>query len=124
MGTRYTKDHEWVRMEGDVAIVGISAYAAEQLGDVVYVELPAIGARFSAHGDMAVVESAKAASDVYAPLAGEVAGANDALESAPQLVNESPEGEGWFVKLKLDDPGALDALMDAAAYAEYVKGLG
>jgi glycine cleavage system H protein len=121
--TRYTKDHEWVRMEGDVAVVGISKYAAEQLGDVVYVEVPAAGASFSKGGDMAVVESAKAASDVYAPVGGEVVAANDALASQPDLVNQSPEGEGWFVKLKVANKAEFDALMDEGAYADYVKGL-
>ena len=123
MTTRYTKDHEWVRMEGDVAVVGITQYAAEQLGDVVYVELPNAGASFSAGADMAVVESAKAASDVYAPIGGEVVAANDALSGQPDLVNQAPEGEGWFVKIRPADKGAVNALMDAAAYADYVKGL-
>ena len=123
MTTRYTKDHEWVRMEGDVAVVGISKYAAEQLGDVVYVETPQVGASFKQGADMAVVESAKAASDVYAPIGGEVIAANDALSAQPDLVNQSPEGEGWFVKLKVANKSDLDALMDEAAYADYVKGL-
>lgn len=123
MTTRYTEDHEWVRIEGDVAIVGITPYAAEQLGDVVYVELPAKGASFAKGGEMAVVESAKAASDVYAPISGEVIAANDALTGAPDLVNQSAAGEGWFVKLKPSNAGELDALMDEAAYAEFVKGL-
>jgi glycine cleavage system H protein len=121
--TRYTKDHEWVRLEGDVATIGISQYAAEQLGDVVYVELPQVGASFTQGADMAVVESAKAASDVYAPIAGEVVAANDALSGQPDLVNQSPDGDGWFVKLKVANKSDLDALMDEAAYADYVKGL-
>ena len=121
--TYYTKDHEWVRMEGDVAIVGISVYAAEQLGDVVYVELPAVGKTVGEHGDMAVVESAKAASDVYAPIAGTVTAVNDALSTQPDLVNQGAEGAGWFVKLKPSDPKAIEALMDQAAYAQYLKGL-
>ncbi len=123
MTTRYTKDHEWVRMEGDVAVIGISKYAAEQLGDVVYVELPAVGASFDQGADMAVVESAKAASDVYAPIAGEVVAANDALSGQPDLVNQSSDSDGWFVKLKPADASQLGALMDEAAYADYVKGL-
>jgi glycine cleavage system H protein len=123
MSTRYTKDHEWVRMEGDVALVGISAYAAEQLGDVVYVELPGKGASFTQGADMAVVESAKAASDVYAPIAGEIVAANEALSAQPDLVNQAAEGEGWFVKIKAANKADLDALMDAAAYAVYLKGL-
>jgi glycine cleavage system H protein len=123
MTTRYTKDHEWVRIEGDVAVVGISDYAQQQLGDVVYVELPSIGKSFSAGADMAVVESAKAASDVYAPIGGEVVAVNDALTGSPDLVNQAAQGDGWFVKLKLSDKSQLDALMDEAAYADYVKGL-
>ena len=121
--TYYTKDHEWVRMDGDVAVVGISIYAAEQLGDVVYVELPAVGKTLGEHGDMAVVESAKAASDVYAPIAGTVTAVNDALAGQPDLVNQGAEGDGWFVKLKPADPKAIEALMDQAAYAQYLKGL-
>jgi glycine cleavage system H protein len=123
MSTFYTKDHEWARIDGDTAIIGISAYAAEQLGDVVYVELPEAGARFEAGKEMAVVESAKAASDVYAPLSGEILAVNDALNADPALVNQSAEGDGWFVKIKLDDSAALEELMTEAAYADYVKGL-
>lgn len=123
MITRYTKDHEWVRLEGDVASVGITPYAAEQLGDVVYVELPAVGKAVSAGGEMAVVESAKAASDVYAPVAGEVVAVNDALSGAPDLVNQAADGEGWFVKIRPSNKADIDALMDEAAYADYVKGL-
>lgn len=121
--TRYTKDHEWVRLDGDVATIGISQYATEQLGDVVYVELPASGADFAAGADMAVVESAKAASDVYAPIAGKIVAANDALATQPDLVNQAPEGDGWFVKIKVANKADVDALMDEAAYADYVKGL-
>ncbi|MGE0046840.1 MAG: glycine cleavage system protein GcvH [Hyphomonadaceae bacterium] len=123
MSVRYTKDHEWVRMEGGVAIVGITPYAAEQLGDVVYVELPEIGKAVKAGGDMAVVESAKAASDVYAPIAGSVAEVNSALADQPDLINQSAEGEGWFVKLTPANAADVEALMDEAAYADYVKGL-
>jgi len=121
--TRYTKDHEWVRMEGDVAVIGISAYAVEQLGDVVFVELPDAGKDFTAHGNMATVESAKAASDVYAPISGQIVAANDELTANPELVNEAPEGAGWFVKIKPSNKAEIDALMDEAAYADYVKGL-
>jgi len=121
--TRYTKDHEWVRMEGDVAVVGISDYAQQQLGDVVYVELPSVGASFEQGKDMAVVESAKAASDVYAPISGEVVAANDALSGQPDLVNGAAQGDGWFVKLRVTDKSQLDGLMDQAAYDDYVKGL-
>jgi glycine cleavage system H protein len=120
MSTRYTKDHEWARLDGGLAIVGISEHAAEQLGDVVFVELPALGASFKAGDAMAVVESAKAASDVYAPIAGEVVEVNAVLGDAPEKVNESPEGAGWFVKLKPADAGAVDALMDAAAYKAFI----
>lgn len=121
MTTKYTKDHEWVRLEGDVAVVGISNFAAEQLGDVVYVELPAVGKAVKQGADMAVVESAKAASDVYAPVSGEVVAVNDALNGNPEKVNEGPEGDGWFVKIKVSNAGELDALMDEAAYAAFAK---
>lgn len=123
MSTRYTKDHEWVRVDGDIATIGITEYAAEQLGDVVYVELPSVGASFTQGADMAVVESAKAASDVYAPIAGDVVEVNDTLSAQPDLVNQAAAGEGWFVKLRPSDSGQIDALMDEAAYADYVKGL-
>jgi len=121
--TRYTDQHEWVRLEGDEATVGITKFAAEQLGDVVYVELPAKGKKVAAGAEAAVVESVKAASEVYAPLGGEVTGANDALAAAPSKVNDDPEGEGWFFRLKLSDPAAFAKLMDTAAYAAFVKGL-
>ncbi|MBS0385350.1 MAG: glycine cleavage system protein GcvH [Proteobacteria bacterium] len=123
MTKRYTKDHEWVELNGDVATIGISSYATEQLGEVVYVELPAKDKDFAAHADMAVVESAKAASDVYAPIAGKIVDANAALADNPGLVNEAPEGAGWFVKIKVANKAEVDALMDEAAYADYVKGL-
>lgn len=124
MTTRYTKDHEWVRLEGDVATVGISTYAAEQLGDVVYAELPAVGASFAQGADMAVVESAKTASDVYAPISGEIVDANSEIKGENwQIINDAPQGDGWFVKLKIANKAEFDALMDEAAYADYVKGL-
>jgi glycine cleavage system H protein len=119
--TRYTDQHEWVRLEGDSATVGITKFAAEQLGDVVYVELPAKGKAVKAGGEAAVVESVKAASEVYAPVGGEVTGANDVLATEPSKVNDDPEGEGWFFKLKLSDTGEFSKLMDAAAYAEFTK---
>jgi glycine cleavage system H protein len=124
MTKRYTKDHEWVELNGDVATVGISAYAAEQLGDVVYAELPAVGKSFKQGDDMAVVESAKTASDVYAPLSGEIVEANSEIsgENWP-IINEAPQAGGWFVKLKVSDKSELDGLMDQAAYDAYVKGL-
>jgi glycine cleavage system H protein len=121
--TRYTDQHEWVRLEGDSATIGITKFAAEQLGDVVYVELPAKGKAVKAGAEAAVVESVKAASEVYAPVGGEVTGANDALAAAPSTVNDDPEGEGWFFKLKLADAAEFNKLMDAAAYAEFTKGL-
>mgnify|MGYP000572021141 CR=1 FL=1 len=121
MSVKYTKDHEWVKVEGDEAVVGITAYAAEQLGDVVFVELPETGASFNQGDEMAVVESVKAASEVYAPVSGEVVAVNDALEGAPETVNESPDGNGWFVKLKLSDKSQLDALMDEAAYKAHIS---
>lgn len=124
MTTRYTKDHEWVRLDGDIATVGISAYAAEQLGDVVYAELPAVGKTVKQGDDLAVVESAKTASDVYAPISGEVIEGNAAIAGENwQIINEEPQAGGWFVKLKVADKSEIDALMDEAAYADYVKGL-
>ena len=123
-GLKYSKDHEWVRVEGDIGTVGISDYAQEQLGDVVYVELPEVGRTVAQNEEAAVVESVKAASEVYAPVSGEVVEANQALEDDPSLVNGDPTGEGWFLKLRLSAPGELDGLMDDAAYADYVAGLG
>ena len=121
MSVKYTKDHEWVRAEGDIYVVGISAHAAEQLGDVVFVELPEVGKSFSKDDDMAVVESVKAASDVYAPVSGEIVAINDAIVDEPAKVNEAPEGDAWFVKLKLSNPAELDELMDEAAYKEFAE---
>ncbi|MFQ5784047.1 MAG: glycine cleavage system protein GcvH [Alphaproteobacteria bacterium] len=120
---RYSKDHEWVRIDGDVAVVGITDYAQQQLGDVVYVELPEIGKTFKQHDEAAVVESVKAASEVYAPLSGEVVAINKALSDAPETVNSDPVGDGWFMKLRLGDTSELDGLMDEAAYAAFVEGL-
>lgn len=120
----FTKDHEWLRVEGDVATFGITGYAQEQLGDVVFVELPAVGKTIAQGGDAAVVESVKAASDVYAPVSGEIVAVNDKLVDEPSLVNSAPEGEGWFARLKLGNSGELDALMDAAAYQAYLATLG
>ena len=119
MSTKYTKDHEYIRAEGDVYVVGISKHAAEQLGDVVFVELPDAGKTFSKGDDMAVVESVKAASDVYAPISGEIVEANAAIVDEPAKVNEEPEGAAWFVKIKASDPSELDGLMDEAAYAAH-----
>ena len=120
---RYTKEHEWVRLDGDLATVGISDYAQEQLGELVFVDLPEIGRQVSQGGNLAVVESVKAASDVYAPVSGEVVEANGALENDPGLVNQSAENEGWFCKLRINDAGQLTQLMDAEAYKSYVAGL-
>ena len=121
--TRYTKDHEWVRPDGDVAVVGITKYAQEQLGDVVYVELPAVGKTFAKGAEAAVVESVKAASEVYAPVSGEVVSINDTLEGAPATVNEDAEGKGWFLTLKLTDPSELDQLMTEQQYNEFLATL-
>lgn len=121
--TKYTEDHEWIRIEGDVGIVGITDYAQGQLGDVVYVELPALGKQVSRGGDMAVVESVKAASEVYAPVSGEVTAANDSLADKPECINSDPMGAGWFVKLKLKDKAELANLMDEAQYKTFIAGL-
>ena len=123
MSMRYTKDHEWVRIEGDTATIGISAYAAEQLGDVVFVELPDVGKAVKKGEGAAVVESVKAASDVYSPVTGEVTETNAALDANPQTVNEAAESGGWFMKLKLTDKGEADDLMDEEAYAAYLATL-
>ncbi|MEL7129096.1 MAG: glycine cleavage system protein GcvH [Pseudomonadota bacterium] len=123
MTLKFTEDHEWIKVEGDVATVGITKYAAEQLGDVVFVEVPEVGAAFGKGDDMAVVESVKAASDVYAPVGGEVTEGNGALADAPETVNEDPEGAGWFAKLKIADASELDSLMDDAAYKTFCEGL-
>ena len=121
--TRFTDQHEWVRLDGDEATVGITKYAADQLGDVVYVELPEAGRKVGRGGEAAVVESVKAASEVYAPGSGEVTGANAALAEEPAKVNADPQGEGWFFKLKIGDKAEFAALMSDAQYAEFVKGL-
>lgn len=123
MSVRYTKDHEYVRVEGDVGTVGITAYAQEQLGDVVYVELPEIGKTVAKGDEAAVVESVKAASEVYAPVSGEVVAVNADLEGTPATINEDPLGKGWFLKIKLSDTAELDDLMSEADYDAYVKSL-
>lgn len=120
---RFTDQHEWVRIDGDSATVGITKYAAEQLGDVVFVEVPETGRNIGAGGEAAVVESVKAASEVYAPIGGEVTEGNTALADDPAKVNADPEGEGWFFKMKIADKGELAKLMTADQYAEFVKGL-
>ena len=120
---RFTKDHEWVRLEGDTATIGISEYAQEQLGDVVFIELPTVGADVEAGGDAAVVESVKAASEVYSPVSGRIVEVNDDLEAPPGLVNESAEDEGWFWRMELSDPDELEALMTAKDYKAFLEGL-
>jgi glycine cleavage system H protein len=118
---RFTKDHEWIRLDGDLAVVGITDYAQSQLGDVVYVELPEIGRRVERGKEAAVVESVKAASEVYAPASGEVVEVNDALAADPAKVNADAMGEGWFFKLRVADPKELDGLLDEAAYKTFVE---
>ena len=122
--TKYTEEHEWVRVEGDVATVGITQYAQEQLGDVVFVEVPAVGRKVAKGEACAVVESVKAASDIYAPVAGEIVEGNAALAESPGDVNAEPTGKGWFFKLKLADKAELDGLLDEAGYEAFVKSLG
>lgn len=121
---KFSEEHEWVRLEGDIGVVGITDYAQEQLGDVVYVELPDIGRKVEQGGEVAVVESVKAASEVYAPVSGEVVEVNETLTTAPQIVNEDATGAGWFVKIRVSDASELDNLMDEAAYKAYAEGLG
>jgi len=119
---RFTDQHEWVRVDGDEATIGITKFAAEKLGDVVFVELPEAGRKVGAGGEIAVVESVKAASDVYSPVSGEVTANNDALTADPAKVNEDPEGASWFFKIRLADKSELAKLMTEAQYAEFVKG--
>jgi len=123
MSLYFTKEHEWIRVEGDTATVGISDHAQEALGDIVFAEVPEAGRRVAKGQEAAVVESVKAASDVYAPLSGEVIEGNPAVADDPSLVNSDPEGQGWFFKLKLDNPGELEELMDEGAYREWVATL-
>jgi len=120
----YTKEHEWLRINDATATVGISDHAQQQLGEIVFIDLPDIGKTVEKDGDMAVVESVKAASDVYAPISGEVTEINDTLENAPAQVNDSPEDKGWFCKLKIANPAELDDLMDADAYQAFLETLG
>ncbi len=115
---RYTKEHEWVRADGDEVVVGITKFAADQLGDVVFVELPAAGRSLAQHATFGVVESVKAVSDLYAPVSGEVLATNGALGGQPELVNTDPYGEGWMLRLKVADAGQLDTLLDAPAYEQ------
>lgn len=121
---KFSKEHEWVRLKGDIATVGISHFAQEQLGDVVFVELPDVGKQVVKDGDAAVVESVKAASEVYAPVSGEIVEVNGELEDDPELVNKSPTGEGWFMKIRLSDASELDGMMDEAAYNDFAASQG
>ena len=121
--TYYTREHEWVRIEDGVAICGITDYAQTQLGDVVYVELPEVGTQVVRDGEAAVVESTKAASDVYAPLTGTIVAVNEQLEESPDLVNEAAEDQGWFFRMEIDDEGELDELMDEEGYQAFVEEL-
>jgi glycine cleavage system H protein len=122
--TRYSNEHEWIRVEGDIGTVGISNYAQEQLGDVVFVDVPAVGRKIAKGESVAVVESVKAASDIYAPASGEVVEANGELATTPGDINADAMGKGWFFKIRLSDKGELASLMDEKAYEEFVKGLG
>ena len=123
MTVRYTKEHEYIRVEGDTGVVGITDYAQGQLGDVVFVELPEVGRTVAKGAEAAVVESVKAASEVYAPVSGEVIAVNDELEGAPGTVNEDPTGRGWFLKLKVENPSELDDLMTEEQYREFVESI-
>jgi glycine cleavage system H protein len=123
MTTRYTKDHEYIRVEGDTGTVGITDYAQQQLGDVVYVELPTVGKAVEKGGEAAVVESVKAASEVYAPVSGEVVAINNELEGTPGTVNEDPTGRGWFMKIKLKDQSELEGLLTEEQYQDFVKSI-
>ena len=120
---RYTKEHEWVRLDGDVAVVGITAYAQEQLGDIVYVDLPETGKAIKQMETFGAVDSVKTASDLYTPLSGEVLEVNEALKTSPELVNQEPYAAGWMLKVKPSDPEELDSLMDAAGYEQYLSTL-
>jgi len=123
MALKFTEDHEWILLEGNVATIGVSNYAQEQLGDVVFVEVPEVGADLSKGDELAVVESVKAASEVYSPVSGAVVAVNGELEDAPTLVNEDPNGGGWFAKIEVSDPTEIDGLMDEEAYKTYIEGL-
>lgn len=119
-GLRYTAEHEWLRVEGDVVAIGITDHAQDALTDIVYIELPSEGDTMDDMGEFAVVESVKSASPIFAPLAGEIVAVNDALEDAPELMNSDPYGDGWIVRMRINDIAALDGLMDAAAYAAMI----
>lgn len=121
--TRFTKEHDYVRLDGDIGTIGITDYAQTQFGDIVFVELPAIGKTLAKGAEAAVIESVKAASELYAPASGEIVEVNEALQETPALINEDPLGRGWIIRLKLADPAELDSLLDEAAYAAFVKTL-
>lgn len=123
MSVKYTEDHEWVLVEGDIATVGITDYAQNAMGDIVFAETPEAGTEVSKGDDCAVVESVKTASDIYAPISGEITEGNEALDDQPELVNESPEGDGWFFKMTIADASELEDLLDEAAYKEFCEGL-
>jgi len=123
MTTRYTKDHEYIRVEGEIGIIGITDYAQSQLGDVVFVDLPQPGKTLAKGAEAAVVESVKAASEIYAPVAGEIVAINEKLPDAPGSVNEDPAGSGWFLKLKISDPAELETLMSEEQYLDYLKSI-
>lgn len=123
MTTRYTKDHEYIRVEGDAGIVGITDYAQSQLGDVVFVELPSVGKKVNKGDEAAVVESVKAASEIYAPVSGEVVEVNSDLEAAPGTVNEDPTGRGWFMKIRISDQSELEGLLTEEQYQDFVKSI-
>ena len=119
-GLRYTEDHEWIRLEGEEGTVGITAFAADELGDVVYVELPTVGRRLQRREVFGVIESVKTASDLYAPIAGEIVAVNAALATSPELVNADPHGEGWMIRVRADAAGTTDGLLDAEAYRSLI----
>jgi len=119
----YTKDHEWIKVENDEAVMGITDFAQKQLGDVVYVELPQVGAVFEFHQSLGVIESVKAVSDIYSPISGEVVAANEELDGSPEMVNEDPHGKGWIVRLKLRDEAEIEKLMSATEYEKFLEGL-
>jgi len=118
---KFTEEHEWLEVEGDLVVVGITAHAAEQLGDVVFVELPDVGREVSKDDEVVVIESVKAASDILAPLDGEIVEVNEAIVEDPGKVNEDPEGDAWFFKLKVEDPSELEDMMDEAAYKKFIS---
>jgi glycine cleavage system H protein len=121
---RYTKDHEWINVDGDTATIGITDYAQHSLGDVVYIDMPRVGDKFGAHEAIGSVESVKAVSEVFTPIAGEIVQVNEGLNDAPEKVNSDPYGDGWFIKVKMDNPGEADALLSGEEYEEYLSSNG